>query len=36
MSELRKDKFEGMKEIIRLYVIKRFDEEPRLEKECDK
>lgn len=33
MSELRKDKFEGMKEIIRLYVIKRFDEEPRLEKE---
>lgn len=35
MSELRKDKFEGMKEIIRLYVIKRFDEEPRLEKEWD-
>lgn len=35
MSGLRKDKFEGMKEIIRLYVIKRFDEEPRLEKEWD-
>lgn len=35
MSELRKDKFEGMKEIIRLYIIKRFDEEPRLEKEWD-
>lgn len=35
MSDLRETKAEGMKEIIRLYVIKRFDENPALEKEWD-
>lgn len=33
MNDLRETKAEGMKEIIRLYVIKRFDENPELEKE---
>lgn len=35
MSDLRETKAEGMKEIIRLYVIQRFDENPALEKEWD-
>lgn len=35
MSELKDTKFTGMKEIIRLYVVDRFTQEPRLEKEWD-
>lgn len=35
MSDLKDTKFTGMKEIIRLYVVDRFTQEPRLEKEWD-
>lgn len=35
MSDLRETKVEGTREIIRLYVIQRFDENPALEKEWD-
>lgn len=35
MSDLKDTKFTGIKEIIRLYVVDRFTQEPRLEKEWD-
>lgn len=35
MSDLKDTKFTGMKEIIRLYVVDRFTQDPRLEKEWD-